>query len=95
MDLLRRRFLFLTASAVALPTIAGIARAQTYPARPVRVIVPFSPGGPTDVFAGLSQAISHAVSVTSSMSRTSRALVEILAWAPERERLPTATPLWL
>ena len=51
MDLRRRRFLLLTASAVALPTIARIASAQTYPARPVRVIVPFSPGGPTDVFA--------------------------------------------
>ena len=46
-----RRFLFLTASAAAMPFIPGIAKAQTYPARPVRVIVPFSPGGPTDVFA--------------------------------------------
>jgi tripartite-type tricarboxylate transporter receptor subunit TctC len=51
MDLRRRRFLILTASAAALPFIAGIAKAQTYPARPVRVIVPFSPGGPTDIFA--------------------------------------------
>src|SRR5262249_34873409 len=51
MDVRRRRFLFLIAGAAALPTVAGIARAQTYPARPVRVIVPFSPGGPTDVFA--------------------------------------------
>jgi tripartite-type tricarboxylate transporter receptor subunit TctC len=64
MDFRRRRFLFLTASAVALPTIAGIARAQTYPARPVRVIVPFSPGGPTDVFArivavNLSRSLGH------------------------------------
>ena len=51
MDLPRRQFLYLTASAAALSAVPGVARAQTYPARPVRVIVPFSPGGPTDVFA--------------------------------------------
>ena len=53
MDLRRRRFLYLTASAAAFPTIVGIASAQIYPAKPVRVIVPFAAGGPTDVFARL------------------------------------------
>ncbi|MGC1094058.1 MAG: tripartite tricarboxylate transporter substrate-binding protein, partial [Pseudolabrys sp.] len=53
MDLRRRRFLYLTAGAAAFPAIAGIARAQTYPVKPVRVIVPFAAGGPTDVFARL------------------------------------------
>src|SRR4029077_4306336 len=53
MKLPRRRFLYLAASAVPLYSLSRIARAQTYPARPVRVIVPYAPGGPTDVFSRL------------------------------------------
>jgi tripartite-type tricarboxylate transporter receptor subunit TctC len=49
----RRQFLHQSAAVAALPFLSGIARAQSYPARPVRVIVPFSPGGPTDVCARL------------------------------------------
>jgi len=56
MDVRRRRFLFLTGSAAALPSLARIAKAQTYPARPVRVVVAFSPGGPTDMFARIVSA---------------------------------------
>jgi tripartite-type tricarboxylate transporter receptor subunit TctC len=51
MKLPRRNFLHLAAGAAALSAVSRIATTQTYPERPVRVIVPFPPGGATDVFA--------------------------------------------
>jgi tripartite-type tricarboxylate transporter receptor subunit TctC len=48
MKLPRRRFLRLAAGAVALPAISRITRAQSYPARPIRLVIPFPPGGAYD-----------------------------------------------
>jgi tripartite-type tricarboxylate transporter receptor subunit TctC len=53
MKLPRRTLLYLAAGVVALPAVSRIANAQTYPARPVKLIVPYAPGGPTDVCARL------------------------------------------
>jgi tripartite-type tricarboxylate transporter receptor subunit TctC len=53
MNLPRRRFLRLAAGAVALPAVSRIAWAQTYPSRPVRLIVGFGAGTAADVVARL------------------------------------------
>ena len=50
MSLPRRRFLHLVSGAVVLPAVSRVAKAQTYPARPITMIVPTTAGGPTDVF---------------------------------------------
>ena len=51
MKLPRRKFLRLAVGAAALPVVSRIARAQTYPSRPVRIISGFAAGGGTDIAA--------------------------------------------
>ncbi len=48
MELPRRKFLHLAAGAAALPVASRIARAQTYPSRPITIVIGYAAGGPTD-----------------------------------------------
>ena len=68
MKLPRRKFLRLTAGVAALPAVSRIARAQSYPSRPITMIVPFPPGGLSDVLgrvvaAGMETRLGQSVVV--------------------------------
>jgi len=86
MRLPRRNFLRLAAGASALPMLSRMASAQTYPSRPITIVVPFAAGGPTDTLArilaermrvslGQTVVIENAVGAAGSIgvSRVARA----------------------
>jgi tripartite-type tricarboxylate transporter receptor subunit TctC len=87
MKLPRRNFLQLAAGAAALPVATRIARAQAYPSRPVRIIVPFPAAGPADVVGRLygqklSQRWNQPVVVENRVGATGTIGTEAVVRAP-------------
>jgi tripartite-type tricarboxylate transporter receptor subunit TctC len=66
MKLQRRRFLRMAAGAAALPAFARVARAQAYPSKPITMVVPYPPGGLSDISGrlvaeGIRQALGQTI----------------------------------
>src|SRR5436189_2661747 len=83
----RRQFLQLAASAAALPALARIARAQTYPARPLRMIIGYPPGGSADITARLtgqwlSERLGQPVVIESRPAAATNLATEAVVRAP-------------
>jgi tripartite-type tricarboxylate transporter receptor subunit TctC len=83
----RRRFLRLAAASVALPAVSRLAHAQTYPSRPVRLIVGFTAGGGSDILArltgqGLSERLGRPFIIENRTGAGSNIATEIVVNAP-------------
>jgi tripartite-type tricarboxylate transporter receptor subunit TctC len=83
----RRRFLHLAAATAALPTMPRVASALDYPTRPVRWIVGFPPGGPTDITARLmaeqlSARLHQSFVVENRPGASSNVATEMVAKSP-------------
>jgi tripartite-type tricarboxylate transporter receptor subunit TctC len=87
MKLSRRRFLEFAAGAAAFPAVAPSATAQTYPTRPVRLIIGYPPGGSADVTARLmgqwlSERLGQPVVVESRPGAATNIATEAVVRAP-------------
>ena len=90
MQLSRRRVLRLAAAAAAAaatPAVARRALAQSWPARPVRVVVGFTPGGPADILARLispwlSERLGHQFVIENRPGAGSNVATEAVVRAP-------------
>ena len=83
----RRQFLRLAAGAATLPALARIASAQTYPTRPVRIIVGFAAGGTTDIISRLigqwlSERLGQQFVIENRPGASSNLAAETVARAP-------------
>jgi tripartite-type tricarboxylate transporter receptor subunit TctC len=81
----RRRFVQLAAGAAALPALSGAT--QAYPARPVRFVVGFAPGGPNDILARLiggwlSERLGQPFVVENLAGGSSNPATEVVVRAP-------------
>jgi len=98
MKIARRTFLHLAAGAAALPAVAGIAKAQAYPSRPVHLVVGFAPGGTSDVVARLigqwlSERLGQQVIVDNRPgASTNLATEEVVRAAPDGHTLLVVGP---
>jgi tripartite-type tricarboxylate transporter receptor subunit TctC len=87
MKLPRRRFLHLAAGAAALPTLPRIARAQTYPSRPVRLIVGLPAGSGVDIIARLmgqwlSERLSQPFVIENRLGAATNLATDVVVRAP-------------
>ena len=87
MKLARRKFLHLSAGAFALPTLSRIARAETYPARSIRLIIGYPPGGSADMTARLtaqwlSERLGQSVVIESRPGAGTNIATEAVVHAP-------------
>src|SRR6516165_6529352 len=97
MRLPRRRVLQLAAGACALPALARIARAQSYPTRPIRLVVPFPPGGAFDTigrpWADRMKSVLGAVVIENIGGATTHITEALLKNRPQFDPLKDLEPI--